>query len=203
MSVVAPPPDGLWLRHFKRPVDLAICIVALALIWPVIVLLVVLIRFQLGDPVIFTQERLGQDGRRFTLYKFRSMTDARDASGSLLGDEKRTSRFGQILRSTSLDELPQILNIFRGEMAIVGPRPVLPIREAMILSRYPQRMRATPGMTSLPAIKGRNALTMDQKFAYDVEYVANRSFIMDMKILFLTIPVVLSRRNIEVEDSTA
>ena len=164
---------------------------------PVIVIVAIAVPLKLGRPILFSQERLGQGGARFRMYKFRSMTDERDSHGDLLPDAVRLTPFGRLLRSTSLDELPQIINVLRGEMSFIGPRATLPSYEALILEQYPLRLQVTPGLTSLPAIRGRNALSLEEKFTYDVEYVVRGGFRMDLMIAVLTVPVLLSREGID------
>jgi undecaprenyl phosphate N,N'-diacetylbacillosamine 1-phosphate transferase len=191
---------GLWMRYIKRPFDMALAITMLLCLWPVMLFTAVLVRWRLGGPVVFSQERLGKAGTRFTLYKFRSMSDAREPNGDLLPDAERLPPFGKLLRSTSLDELPQIFNVLRGEMSFIGPRATLPVYEPYIEECYPLRSQVTPGLTSLPAICGRNDLSLDEKYALDVHYVENAGFLMDAKILLLTVPVILGRQGIEIED---
>ncbi|MYZ53007.1 sugar transferase [Malikia spinosa] len=189
-------PNGLWGIFGKRACDMALALGILLLLWPLLLVVAILVGFKLGSPVIFSQSRLGRGAKEFKLYKFRSMTDARGPNGELLPDEVRLTRFGRLLRSTSLDELPQILNILKGEMSFIGPRATLPAYKAKLLEKYPERFEATPGITSLPAIRGRNALDWDQKFSLDVEYVRRFGFMMDLEIFLKTIPVILGREGI-------
>lgn len=193
----------LWARRLKRGADLAASAVLLVLLSPAIFIIAILVRANLGSPVLFRQPRLGRYGFEFEMLKFRSMSNARSADGALLPDHLRLNAFGRFLRSTSLDELPQFINVLRGEMSFIGPRATLPIYRPMIEDRYPTRLSVLPGMTSLPAIKGRNSLTIDQKYGYDVEYVEKCSFVLDAYIALMTIPVVLSRSNIEIGDETS
>jgi lipopolysaccharide/colanic/teichoic acid biosynthesis glycosyltransferase len=180
----------------KRIFDLGLVLPALIVFAPLLLLLAWLVRTKLGSPVIFTQVRPGLGGRPFTIYKFRTMTDARDANGKLLPDEQRLTRFGLFLRSTSLDELPEFLNILKGEMSLVGPRPLL----MQYLPRYSaEQMRrhdALPGITGLAQVNGRNALTWPKKFELDVWYVDHRSLWLDIKILWLTFWTVIKRDGI-------
>lgn len=185
-----------WARFGKRGFDLFLACALILLLWPVLLLVAVLVRINLGSPVVFTQQRLGKDATEFRLYKFRSMSGERDAHGQLLPDEARLSRFGVLLRSTSLDELPQILNVIKGEMSFIGPRATLPDYKELLIERYPERFTVLPGITSLPAIRGREALRWDEKFAMDVEYVENFGPRMDIHIFLRTIPVVLGRKGI-------
>lgn len=189
-------PKGFWGKFGKRACDLALALGIVLLLWPVLLVVAVLVRLKLGSPVIFSQTRLGRGATEFRLYKFRSMTDARGPDGGLLPDEVRLTRFGRLLRSTSLDELPQIVNILKGEMSFIGPRATLPAYKARLIEKYPERFDAVPGITSLPAIRGRNALDWDQKFSLDVEYVRRFGFMMDLEIFLKTIPVVLGREGI-------
>ena len=186
-------------RIIKRMLDLILSGIALVVLSPVYLVLAILVRFRLGSPVFFSQERPGKHGKVFRMYKFRSMTDARDAEGNLLPDEDRMTRFGAALRSTSLDELPELWNIFKGDMSIVGPRPLL----VKYLPRYNERQShrhdVRPGLTGWAQVNGRNAISWEQKFAYDVEYVEKESFWFDVKILFLTVVKVLRRSDINQE----
>ncbi len=181
----------------KRIFDLAAALTLLVLLSPLLLLLALLVWMFHGWPVFFRQERPGYRGRPFALYKFRSMTNARDAQGSLLPDEQRLTRFGRFLRSFSLDELPELFNVLRGEMSLVGPRPLL----MRYLERYsPEQMRrhdVLPGITGWAQVNGRNALTWQEKFRLDVWYVDHWSFGLDLKILALTVWKVLKREGID------
>lgn len=193
--------NDFWARFGKRACDLFLSFSILVFLFPVLVIVALLIRIKLGSPILFTQQRLGKDAEEFKFYKFRSMSNLVDKDGNLLSDEIRLSRFGKFLRSTSFDELPQIINIIKGEMSFIGPRATLPSYKNLLLTNYPKRFKAIPGITSLPAIRGRNALSWDEKFAMDVEYVENFSFKMDMYIFFRTIPVILKRDGISMQGS--
>lgn len=177
----------------KRLFDLAIVLLAAPLWVPVVAVLAVLIRSKLGAPVFFQQRRPGHGGRIFELVKFRTMTDARDAEGRLMPDAVRLTPFGRWLRATSLDELPELWNVLKGEMSLVGPRPLL----VQYLERYTleQRRRhdVPPGVTGLAQVMGRNAISWEEKFEWDVRYVASRSIWLDLKILILTVKAVLFR----------
>lgn len=187
---------GIYERVFKRPLDLGLATVALVGLSPVLGVTALLVHFKLGDPVIFSQERPGRNGRIFRLYKFRSMTNERDENGQLLPDEKRLTAFGKKLRSTSIDELPELINIIKGDMSIVGPRPLL----VQYLDRYNQRQarrhEVRPGMTGLAQVKGRNAISWEEKFEWDVKYVDSVSFLGDVRIILDTVAVVLGRKGI-------
>ena len=183
----------------KRLFDLALTLPALFLLAPMLLVVALLVRFRLGTPVLFRQERPGLGGRPFILLKFRTMTDARDDSGALLPDKRRTHPFGQMLRRTSLDELPELLNVVKGEMSLVGPRPLL----MRYLPRYtPEQMRrhdAPPGITGLAQVSGRNNLSWDEKFALDLEYVDRRSLLLDVKILLRTVRAVFFAEGVSAE----
>ena len=174
----------------KRLFDLALVIPALLLLAPVFLVVALLVRFKLGSPILFRHERPGKGGKPFVMLKFRTMTDARGTNGELLPDEERTHPFGQMLRRTSLDELPELLNVLKGEMSLVGPRPLL----MRYLPRYsPEQMRrheTLPGITGLAQVRGRNNLPWDQKFALDVQYVDQCSPWLDITILLLTVRAV-------------
>jgi len=180
----------------KRILDLSITLVGLILISPVLVLIALLVQIIHGSPVLFRQVRPGYRGRLFELYKFRSMTEARDIQGRLLPDEQRLTRWGRFLRATSLDELPELLNVLRGEMSLIGPRPLL----VQYLERYtPEQARrheVLPGITGWAQVNGRNVLTWEDKFHLDVWYVNHWSFWLDLKILSLTLWKVLTREGI-------
>jgi len=180
----------------KRIFDLTLTIPAYLLLSPLIILIAVIIRLTMGKPIFFRQIRPGFQGKAFTIYKFRTMLNAYDKNGNLLPDKERLTRFGKFLRSTSLDELPELFNILKGEMSIVGPRPLL----MQYLERYsPEQARRNevrPGLTGWAQINGRNAITWEEKFRLDVWYVDNQSFRIDMKIIFMTIVKVLKREGI-------
>lgn len=186
----------MYRSFIKRLLDIAISGLALVILSPVYLVLAILIRIKLGSPVIFRQERPGKEEKIFTLCKFRTMTDERDESGNLLPDNVRLTKFGKILRATSLDELPELWNIFKGDMSIIGPRPLL----VSYLPYYTEeeRLRHTvrPGLTGLAQVSGRNYLDWDRRLQKDVEYVRNLSFIMDLKVIFLTVKVVLVKEDV-------
>lgn len=187
---------GPYEQFIKRPLDCLLATGALVVLSPVMGVTAVLVKTKLGSPVLFTQDRPGRDEKIFKLYKFRTMTDERDSSGKLLPDEKRLTPFGKALRATSLDELPELLNIIKGDMAIVGPRPLL----VKYLDRYSlvqhRRHEVRPGLTGLSAATVRNAATWERKFELDVEYVDHVSFLMDLKIIGMTAAKVLKREGI-------
>ncbi|MBE2233839.1 MAG: sugar transferase [Anaerolinea sp.] len=186
----------MYRRFGKRLLDVALASAALLLLLPFIGLLALLVRTRLGTPVLFRQRRPGLNGRIFTIYKFRTMTDARDEQGQLLPDAQRLTSFGRFLRSSSLDELPELWNVLRGEMSLVGPRPLL----IQYLPRYtPQQARrheVRPGITGWAQVNGRNALSWEEKFALDVWYVEHVSLRLDVKIVALTVQKIVQREGI-------
>jgi sugar transferase EpsL len=186
-------------RFGKRLFDLALAIPALILFAPLFALLALLVRLKLGSPVLFRQQRPGLHGQPFTILKFRTMTDARDAQGNLLPDEDRLTPFGQFLRSTSLDEFPELFNVLKGEMSLVGPRPLL----MRYLDRYtPEQMRrheVKPGITGWAQINGRNDIPWERKFALDVWYVDHQSLWLDLKTIVMTVWKVLKHEGISQE----
>jgi lipopolysaccharide/colanic/teichoic acid biosynthesis glycosyltransferase len=185
-----------YARYTKRVLDFLIAISALLLLAPTLFVVVLIVRVRLGSPVLFRQRRPGLRGRPFTLLKFRTMTDARDAQGKLLPDADRLTALGRFLRSTSLDELPELLSVLKGKMSLVGPRPLL----MQYLERYtPEQMRrheVRPGITGWAQVNGRNALTWEQKFALDVWYVDHLSLWLDVKIILLTVCKILKREGV-------
>ena len=195
------PKSYLYVRIVKRGLDLILSLILLVLISPILLILALLVRIKLGSPVIFRQQRPGKDGRIFSLLKFRSMTDKRDSNGELLPDEERLTDFGKKLRASSLDELPEFINILKGDMSFVGPRPLL----VRYLNRYSReqlhRHDVLPGLTGLAQVMGRNSLSWEEKFKFDLEYVKNISFLLDVKIVFLTVIRVLKRDGISSEGS--
>jgi len=185
-----------YFRYGKRLLDLALTLPVMVLLSPALALIALLVRLNLGSPVLFRQLRPGLNGKSFSLYKFRTMTGARDALGSSLPDADRLTSFGRFLRGTSLDELPELLNVLKGEMSLVGPRPLL----MQYLQRYtPEQMRrhdAKPGITGWAQVNGRNALTWEQKFALDVWYVDKQSLRLDLKIIAITVWKTVRREGI-------
>lgn len=190
---------GPYERWFKRPLDFCCALVALVGFWWVFAIVAVLVRTKLGSPVIFCQERPGKDEKIFKLYKFRSMTDERDENGELLPDEVRLTRFGKLLRSTSLDELPEFWNILKGEMSLVGPRPLLVKYLPLYSEQQARRHEVRPGLTGWAQVNGRNAITWEKKFELDVEYVDGISLLMDLKSIFMTFKKIFVREGISSE----
>lgn len=187
----------MWRRGGKRLFDLLLSVILLLVLSPVLLLLWLLVRAKLGAPALFAQSRPGKHGALFRLYKFRTMTDEREAGGKLLPDSVRLTRLGRFLRSSSLDELPELWNVLRGEMSFVGPRPLLP----QYLGRYtPEQARrhdVLPGITGWAQVNGRNAISWEDKFAYDVWYVDHLGFLLDMKILIRTAVIASARTGVE------
>lgn len=186
----------LYRVFIKRALDIFLSGIAIILLSPVMLLLVLLVKIKLGSPVIFMQDRPGKNEKIFRLYKFRTMTDERDREGTLLPDEKRLTKFGRTLRATSLDELPELFNIFRGDMSIVGPRPLL----VRYLPYYTEderlRHSVRPGLTGLAQVNGRNNVNWDERLKYDIEYVKKVSFHGDVKIILQTIRKVIKQSDI-------
>ncbi len=192
---------GFYKKHGKRILDLCLAVPALVVLSPVMGITAVLVAVKLGRPVLFTQTRPGYKERIFKMYKFRSMTDERDGRGELLPDEVRLTPFGRRLRSTSLDELPELFNIIKGDMSLVGPRPLL-VQYLPLYNRHQRRRHdVKPGITGLAQINGRNSISWEEKFEYDVRYVETLSFRGDIRILFETVFKVFRREGISSENS--
>ncbi len=187
---------SFYQKYIKVPQDIFLASIALIVISPILLILALIVRIKLGSPVIFKQQRAGKDGVPFYMYKFRSMTDAKDSDGNLLPDEERLGSFGKILRSTSLDELPSLWNVVCGKVSLVGPRALY----LKYIDRYTEeqarRLEVRPGITGLAQVSGRNAISWEERFEYDVQYVDNITFLGDWKILFMTVGKVLMRDGI-------
>ncbi len=194
-------PYGIYEKCIKRPLDAVLATTAAVVLSPVMLTTAVLVRIRLGSPVLFKQDRPGRNEEVFKLYKFRTMTDAKDAEGKLLPDEDRLPAFGQKLRATSLDELPELFNIIKGDMSIVGPRPLL----VKYLPRYNETQRrrheVRPGFTGLAQVHGRNGISWEEKFDWDVKYADKITFMGDVKIILDTVGTVLKREGISAEGS--
>ena len=192
---------GFYEACMKRSLDFICALCGIVVLSPILLITALLVKMKLGSPVIFKQERPGLNENIFTLYKFRTMTDEKDENGNLMPDEVRLTKFGKWLRSTSLDELPELFNILKGDMSIVGPRPLLP----EYLPRYnryqARRHEVRPGFTGLAQVRGRNAISWEEKFDWDVKYVDHISFLLDMKIIFRTVKIVFCREGISSETS--
>lgn len=186
----------MYKKFMKRFLDMVLSIVAFIILMPLMLIIYILVRIKLGKPAIFKQQRPGKNEKIFTLYKFRTMTDEKDEDGNLLPDEKRLTKFGKILRSTSLDELPELVNIIKGDMSIVGPRPLLVEYLPLYTEEQKKRHIVRPGLTGLAQVNGRNAITWKQKFEQDIEYVNNITLGNDIKIVCKTIIKVLKRDGI-------
>lgn len=189
----------MYKKYFKRLFDLCSSGMALLFLSPLLLYIAYLVKVKLGSPVLFTQIRPGKDNRLFRMYKFRTMTDARDKEGNLLPDDLRLTAFGKKLRETSLDELPELINIFKGDMSVVGPRPQL-VRDMVFFSdKEMQRQSVYPGLTGLAQISGRNNISWEEKFKYDLQYIDRISFLEDMRIIYRTIFKVANQDGINTE----
>ena len=193
----------MYKKCIKRLLDIILSGLALIVLSPILLIVAILVRTKLGSPVIFHQERPGKDEKIFTLCKFRTMTDGRDENGNLLPDSVRLTKFGKLLRATSLDELPELWNIFKGDMSIIGPRPLLISYLPYYTEREKLRHSVRPGLTGLAQVSGRNFIDWDRRIAKDVEYVENLTFVMDIKVLVLTVKTVLGLGNEVAEDTNA
>lgn len=177
----------MYRKYIKRPLDILCALAAIIVFSWLYILVAVLVRIKLGSPVLFRQPRPGKDGKIFMLYKFRTMTDARDENGKLLPDDVRLTKFGKLLRATSLDELPEAFNILKGDMSVIGPRPLL-VRDMVFFSdEQNRRQRVRPGLSGLAQVNGRNGITWEEKLAYDIVYIKDITFLKDAKIVFQTV----------------
>ena len=188
----------MYAKYIKRILDFILSLIALIVLSPVLLVVAILVRIKLGSPIIFKQQRPGKDEKIFTLYKFRTMTDKRDIDGNLLPDEYRLTKFGKFLRSTSLDELPELINIIKGDMAIVGPRPLLVEYLPYYTEEEKHRHDVRPGLTGLAQVNGRNLLEWDERLKKDLEYINSISVKNDLFIIFRTIINVIKRKDIAV-----
>lgn len=189
----------MYKKFIKRFLDLILSLMALIILMPLMLIIYILVRVKLGKPAIFKQERPGKDEKIFTLYKFRTMTDEKDENGNLLPDEQRLTKFGKMLRSTSLDELPELVNIIKGDMSIVGPRPLL-VRDMVFMTEIQRKRHSVrQGLTGLAQVNGRNNITWEEKIKYDLNYVENISFINDVKIILKTVIKVLKREDTQTD----
>ncbi|EJR58331.1 sugar transferase [Bacillus toyonensis] len=190
---------GIYRRFIKRPMDFILSLIAIIMLSPVLLIVTFLVKIKLGSPVLFKQERPGLNGTIFKMYKFRTMTDEKNKNGELLPDSVRLTKFGEFLRSTSFDELPGLFNILKGDMSIIGPRPLLVQYLPLYNEHQKRRHEVRPGLSGLAQVNGRNAISWEEKFNYDVEYVGNISFITDWRIILLTIKKVFIREGINSE----
>lgn len=196
LLVQYPTKSGVYKRYIKRPMDFVLSFVAIIILSLILLVVALLVRIKLGSPIIFKQKRPGLNEKPFSLYKFRTMNNNRDENGELLPDEIRLTVFGKFLRSTSLDELPELFNILKGDMSIVGPRPLL-IQYLPLYNDYQKRRHeGRPGLSGLAQVSGRNSISWEEKFNLDVQYVDNISFIGDWKIIFLTFKKLFTREGI-------
>lgn len=186
----------IYKRCIKRALDVLFALLMLLILSPVFGVVALLVRFKLGSPIIFKQERPGKDEKIFRMYKFRTMTEKKDVDGNLLPDDQRLTRFGKILRATSMDELPELWNVLKGDMSLVGPRPLLVQYLALYNETQKRRHEVRPGITGYAQVKGRNSISWEKKFELDVFYVDHVSFWMDCKILFMTVVTVFKREGI-------
>ena len=188
----------MYRKYVKRMLDFTLSLLALIVLSPILLIVYILVRVKLGKPAIFKQERPGLNEKIFTLYKFRTMTDEKDENGELLPDEKRLTKFGKILRSTSLDELPELVNILKGDMSIVGPRPLAVKYLPYYNENERKRHTVRPGLTGLAQVNGRNALGWEERFKLDVQYTEKMSIVADIKIILQTVVKVLKKQDIVV-----
>lgn len=186
----------MYSKYIKRVFDFILSLMALIVLSPILLVTYILVRIKLGNPAIFKQKRPGKDERIFTLYKFRTMTDEKDEEGNLLPDEKRLTKFGKFLRSTSLDELPELINILKGDMSIVGPRPLLIEYLPLYNEEQKHRHDVRPGLTGLAQVNGRNSIAWEEKFKEDIKYINNITFINDIKIVLKTVEKVFKKEGI-------
>lgn len=189
----------MYRLFIKRLLDFVLSLIALIILSPVILIVAILVKIKLGSPVLFKQERPGKNEKIFKMYKFRTMTDEKDEDGNLLADDIRLTKFGKLLRSTSLDELPELFNILKGEMSIVGPRPLLVKDMIFMTSKQRKRHDVRQGLTGLAQINGRNNIDWEEKIDLDLKYIQNITFMNDMKIFFLTILKVFKREGISTD----
>lgn len=194
-------PKGFYERYIKRLQAIVLSLIAIIILSPILLITYLLVRVKFGKPVIFIQKRVGKDGKVFDLYKFRTMTNQRGKDGKLLPDDQRLTSFGKKLRSTSLDELPELFNILKGDMALIGPRPLLVKYLPLYNDEQARRHEVRPGLTGYAQVNGRNAITWEDRFKLDVEYVDNVTFLNDWKIIFKTIKTVFKREGISEEGS--
>lgn len=186
----------IYKRCIKRALDVFFALLMLLILSPVFCVVALLVRVKLGSPIIFKQERPGKDEKIFRMYKFRTMTEKKDADGNLLPDDQRLTKFGKILRATSMDELPELWNVLKGDMSLVGPRPLLVQYLTLYNETQKRRHEVRPGITGYAQVKGRNSISWEKKFELDVFYVDHVSFLMDCKILFMTVVTVFKREGI-------
>lgn len=191
-------PYGPYEKYLKRPFDLFCCLLTLIFFWWLYIIVAILVRVKLGSPVLFTQDRLGKNEKVFKLYKFRSMSNEKDKKGNLLSDTARLTKFGKLLRATSLDELPEVFNIIKGDMSIIGPRPLVVQYLPYYTEEERHRHDVRPGLSGLAQVNGRNVLNWEDRFAFDLQYVDKITFLGDVKIIIMTALKVIRREGVTV-----
>ena len=195
------PNNGIYRRFLKRPMDFILSLMAIIVLSPVLIIVAILVRLKLGSPVLFKQKRPGLNEKIFTMHKFRTMTDEKDENGELLPNHIRLTKFGRILRATSLDELPELFNILKGDMSIIGPRPLLIEYLPLYNEKQKHRHDVRPGLSGLAQVNGRNAISWEDKFDYDVEYVESISLLLDLKLIVQTLLKVFKREGVNKSDN--
>lgn len=193
--------DGFYKKLIKRPLDFTISLMMLIILSPLLLVVAILVRKKLGSPILFKQKRPGLNEKIFMMYKFRTMTEEKDENGELLPDSVRLTRFGKLLRSTSIDELPELLNILKGDMSFIGPRPLLVDYLSLYSEEQSKRHEVRPGLSGLAQVNGRNSLSWEEKFELDVKYVKNITFLGDMKLIYLTVKKVFVKEGINFENT--
>ncbi|MEI4768794.1 sugar transferase [Psychrobacillus sp. FJAT-51614] len=193
--------DGFYKKLIKRPLDFIISLVMLIILSPLLLVVAILVRNKLGSPILFKQKRPGLKEKVFTMYKFRTMTEEKDENGEFLPDSVRLTRFGKLLRTTSIDELPELFNILKGEMSFIGPRPLLVEYLPLYSEEQRKRHDVRPGLSGLAQVSGRNSLAWEEKFDLDVKYVKTITFLGDLKIIFLTVKKVFVKEGINFENT--
>lgn len=191
----------MYRKYIKRILDFTLSLIALIVLSPILLITAILVKIKLGSPIIFKQQRPGKNEKIFTLYKFRTMTDKKDEEGNLLPDEQRLTKFGKILRSTSIDELPELINILKGDMAIVGPRPLLVEYLSLYNDEQKHRHDVRPGLTGLAQVSGRNSISWEEKFEEDLKYINKVNLVSDVKIILKTIVKVFKREGISQQEN--
>ena len=195
------PNGGIYRRFVKRSMDFILSLIAIIILSPILIIVAILVKTKLGSPILFKQQRPGLNEKIFMMYKFRTMTDERDEHGELLPNEVRLTKFGRLLRATSLDELPELFNILRGDMSIIGPRPLLVEYLPLYNEKQKRRHSVRPGLSGLAQVKGRNAISWEEKFEYDIVYIENMSFLFDLKLIIQTFVKVFKREGVNKSQS--
>lgn len=195
------PSSSIYRKFIKRPMDFILSFIAIIVLSPILIIVGILVKFKLGSPVLFKQKRPGLNEKIFTMYKFRTMTDEKDENGELLPNHMRLTKFGKILRATSLDELPELFNILYGDMSIIGPRPLLIEYLPLYNEKQKHRHDVRPGLSGIAQVNGRNAISWEEKFDYDIEYVENISFLIDLVLIVQTFLKVFKREGVNKSES--